>query len=221
MFLASLHSEILTHLLWEVKDLTTIREMLFLIHCLEVSTKSKVPSVRVILNVSSFVDLLQSLDDRVNTFFNGKRGKKARFTFWESIKLKWFLPHSAFSLLKREIIIHRSALFFIPLRGIKKYDWNDFERRKRTNSQQGEWILLGRKDLEGKNISWVRKYKRNGKWRNKIEEWMGQGKSEILQKFCLQTYNIMGTILARNKLSKKKITFSAHKICSYYEILFY
>lgn len=29
----------------------------------------------------------------------------------------------------------------------------------------------------------------------------------------------MGTILARNKLSKKKITFSAHKICSNYEIL--
>ena len=50
---------------------------------------------------------------------------------------------------------------------------------------------------------------------------MGQGKSEIIQKFCLQkTYNIMGTILARNKLSKKKkITFSAHQICSNYEIL--
>ena len=30
----------------------------------------------------------------------------------------------------------------------------------------------------------------------------------------------MGTILARNKLSKKKkITFSAHQICSNYEIL--
>lgn len=149
MFLASLHSEILTHLLWEVKDLTTIREMLFLIHCLEVSTKSKVPSVRVILNVSSFVDLLQSLDDRVNTFFNGKRGKKARFTFWESIKLKWFLPHSAFSLLRREII-HRSALFFYSSERHKEIWLKWLWEEKKNQQPAGRMDTAGKKGLRRK-----------------------------------------------------------------------
>lgn len=145
------------------------------------------------------------------------REKKTKFTFWESIKLKWFLAHSAFSLLEREIIIHRPALFYSSER--HKEQWLKWLWEEKKN-----WQPAGRMDTavkkEGKNKSWVKEVKVEWKMEKQAQKnWWVEGNQKYYKSFAFKTENVMGIVLARNKLSKKKVTSSAHKICSYYEIL--